>query len=320
LAEKIRSEFQEGRVFLFLDEVQEWEDWDARLRWLHDVKDFKLVVSGSSSALLSSEIPSRLRGRHSSTLLLPLSFAELVGEVKNDFRSTGRAKGVLEEYMKWGGFPDVWLHKSRERLVDALNAMFYRDAVERGSIRNVAEFREVFNYLLSSYSNPLTWNSLRKVMRHQGVELNVKTIMNYAEYMREAYLIFFTSRFSHSQRLISSLPRKVYVVDPGIASLFDQGMDEGRKLENVVFLELLRRGWEVWYYRVDEEGEIDFLVKKGERNALIEVSLEIDDSHVKRLRRGMDSLHLREEILITLNEEDRDGIRIVPAWKWLAKD
>lgn len=103
LAEEVRKEYPSGKVTLFLDEVQEWGDWDRKLRWLHDVKDFDVYVSGSSSALLSSEIPTRLRGRHLSRFVLPLSFREITGTTKADtFRERGRLKALLQDYLKWG--------------------------------------------------------------------------------------------------------------------------------------------------------------------------------------------------------------------------
>jgi len=103
-------------------------------------------------------------------------------------------------------------------------------------------------------------------------------------------------------------------VDPGICSLFPQGMDEGRKLENVVYLELLRRGKEVYYYR--ERDEVDLMVR-GE--GLIEVSLRYGNSHVERLKRAMESLNLKEEVLITWDEErDLDDVKVIPAWRWLS--
>jgi predicted AAA+ superfamily ATPase len=132
LAEIVRGEYPSGPVHLFLDEVQEWAEWDSKLRWLHDVGDFHLYVTGSSSALQSSEIPSRLRGRYISKLLLPFSFREVAAAALGGleavtFRERGALRGLLSEYLAWGGFPEVWLYRSREKLVSLLETMFYRD-------------------------------------------------------------------------------------------------------------------------------------------------------------------------------------------------
>lgn len=289
------------------------------MRWLHDVGDFKLVVSGSSSKLLSSEIPSRLRGRQTSTLLLPLSFGEVAGPVRGDFRSLGRAKGLLEQYLKWGGFPEVWLTRSREKLVNILDTMFYRDVVERRGIRNMGEFREVFDYVLRNYSNPVTWNSLRRVLRGEGVEVDVKTVMSYVEWMRQAYVVFLVHRYTYSERLRALSPRKTYAVDPGITSLYEEGLDMGRKLENTVFLELLRRGYDVSYY-FGVEGEVDFVASREGEKRLVEVSLEADAYHLEKLDKAAHKLGVRKAEIVTLQQEKEKGpVSVIPAHVWLTQ-
>ncbi|WP_054837281.1 ATP-binding protein [Metallosphaera hakonensis] len=257
LAELVRSEYPEGKVYLFLDEVQDWKDWDFKLRWLHDVKDFKLTVSGSSSSLLSSEIPSRLRGRQSTQIVFPLSLRELLPSLGRDFREKGKFNSTLKDYLEWGGFPEPWIYRSREKLIDIVETVFYRDLVERNRIRDVEQFRAVFDLLLSNYSNMITWNSVRKVLKGMGVEVDVKTVMNYAEYMRRAFLLFPVKRFDYSERRRAISPKKLYLVDLGIASLYDSGDSQdslGRKLENLVFTELLKRSWAVNYYMLKDGG------------------------------------------------------------------
>ncbi|WP_227805062.1 ATP-binding protein [Pyrococcus kukulkanii] len=102
LAEEVRREFPSGNVYLFLDEVQEWEEWDARIRWLHEVGDFDIYISGSSSTLLSSKIPSRLRGRYISRVILPFSFREVSSQDTRTFRNRGKIRKVLDDYLRWG--------------------------------------------------------------------------------------------------------------------------------------------------------------------------------------------------------------------------
>ena len=326
LAEMVRSEYVEGRVYLFLDEVQDWRDWDFKLRWLHDVKDFKLVVSGSSSTLLSSEIPSRLRGRELTQIVYPFSLGELASPLERDFRGRGKFMRTLHEYMVWGGFPEPWVYRSREKLLDVVETVFYRDVVERNRVRDVEQFRVVFDFLLSNYSNPMTWNSMRKLLKAVGVDVDVKTIMNYVEYMRRAFLIFTVKRFDYSERRRAVSPKKVYIVDLGIASLYDgktiadsQG-SLGRKLENLVFLELIRRSWEVDYYLLKDGREVDFVARKGGRKALIEVSLNTEQEHVDKLRRATQETGIREAYIITLEGERRDlgdGVKEAPLFDWL---
>jgi len=326
-AEMVRTEYPEGRVHLFLDEVQEWPEWGRKLRWMHDVRDFFIYVSGSSTALQSSEIPTQLRGRYISRLLLPLSFREVAGASGVTFRERGRIRSLLSDYLKWGGFPEVWLFRSREKVISLLETIFYRDIVERHGIRNLNEFRDVFYFILSNYSNLVTWNSLRRLLKAQGVSVDTKTLINYVEYMREAFLIFTVLRFSHSERVRRISPKKIYLVDMAISNLFGTPMDFGRKMENLTFLELLRRvkgpGEEISYYVTRSGNEIDFLVKRaGKVVELLEVAYELDGTHLKKVLEACRELRMREATVISWKGEgtvSRGGCTVneVPLWKWL---
>jgi len=335
LAEEIRREFPEGRVTLFLDEVQEWNDWDTKLRWLHDVGDFNIYIPGSSSALLSSEIPSKLRGRHISKLILPLSFREITGkEQPTTFRDRGKLRKLLDEYLKWGGFPEVWLTKSREKLISILETIFYRDIIERFAFRDVREFREVFYYVLSLYGGYFTYRSLQRALKGLGVEANVKTIMNYIHAMESSFLVFELPLFSTSTKRIMRSPRKLYLVDTAFTGLFFKGQDTGRKIENLVFLELLREKSyrnpliELSYYS-DGDNEVDFVIRVGnDVRELVQVTYGIDPSNYERevlslikvgKRLGVNSL-----TLVTMDEEKTirergRTVKVVPLWKFLLR-
>jgi predicted AAA+ superfamily ATPase len=331
LAEMVRGEYPSGPVHLFLDEVQEWVEWDSKLRWLHDVGDFHLYVTGSSSALQSSEIPSRLRGRYISKLLLPFSFREVAAAALGSleavtFRERGVLKALLSEYLAWGGFPEVWLYRSREKLVSLLETMFYRDIAERHRIRDTPVFLELATIALSSYACPVTWHSLRRALKRVGVELDVKTVMSYVEHMRQAYLVFVAKRFTHSEREAAASPKKLYLVDPAIAMLFERPMDLGRRAENTVYLELVRRGYEPRYYVTRSGKEVDFAVRRpaGETEVL-EVALEDGEEHAKKTAEAARELRAREATVITWDlegEEEVGGrkIRFTPLWKWLLSE
>lgn len=325
-AEMIREEYREKRVNLYLDEIQDWDDWDSKLRWLHDVKDFQLYVTGSSSALQSSEIPTRLRGRYISKLVLPFSFKEVarteLDTELSTFRERGAVKSLLKEYLTWGGFPEVWLYKSREKLVALLETMFYRDIIERHKIKRSEEFLELAYLVLSNYANPVTWHALCRTLKSASIEIDVKTVASYMEYMRQAFLVFIVKRFSYSEREKARSPRKVYIVDPAIANLFERPMDLGRRTENTVFLELVRRGYEPSYYITNTGKEVDFITRHEGKVKIIEVSLEVEKNHIKKVLEAMQELKVKEaEIISWDQEEEREiedrKIRIIPLWKWL---
>jgi len=326
-AELVRKEYPEGRVNLLLDEIQEWRDWDFNLRWLHDVKDFTIFVSGSSSSLQSSEIPTRLRGRCASKLVMPLSFREISNVSLKTFREKGLVQRTFEEYLKWGGFPEVWVYKSRDKIVSLLETIFYRDLIERFRIRNMAEFQSVFHFVLSNYSNSFTWNSLRKFMETLDIKIDTKTLINYISYMNQAFIIFILQRFSYSEREKAFSPKKIYVIDLAFSNLFEKPLDIGKKMENLVFIELLRRLQnrisQVFYHMTKDGEEVDFIVKTGGRvEQIIEVCYEIDEDHVKKVLRASEELKCKNLLCITRDQEGKTKvrgveIRYMPIWKWL---
>ncbi len=299
LAELVRRAYPSGEVYLFLDEVQEWENWDWNLRWLHEVKDFRIFVSGSSYVLQESEIPSRLRGRYRSFLLLPFSFREV--SRGRSFREIGK---LWEDWLKWGGYPEVWLFRSREKLVSIFRTMMIRDVVERHGVEDLEVFERVARFLLDNYANAITLRSLSRLLRYEGIEVSVKTLGNYIKYMEEGFMLFVVERLTYSSRLRLVSPRKVYLPDHGLARLSTK-LDRGRLLENIVFLDLLRRGERPKYYVTKRGEEVDFVTERH----IIEVSLEPDVEHLKKLERAARELG-RTPVYITL-EESPHSISII---------
>ncbi len=323
-AEVIRKEYPENKVYLFLDEIQEWKHWDFNLRWLHDVKDFYIYVSGSSSTLQSSEIPSRLRGRYISKLVLPISFKEIVNFEVKSFRERGKVLNLLEQYLKWGGFPEVWLYKNREKVISILETTLYRDIVERQRIRDMEEFKEFFYFVLSYFSNRFTYNSLRKTLETFGIKIDTKTVIKYLNAMKKAFLIFEIKRFSYSEREKIISPKKMYIVDLSFSIFFEEKLTLGRKMENLIFLELYRKFKDVYYYLTKTGKEIDFYIPS--KKLLIEVSYEYDLEHEKKISEAMKELKVNEGIVITLDYEDereiswfgkKGKIKFIPLWKWV---
>ncbi|QOJ79001.1 ATP-binding protein [Infirmifilum lucidum] len=328
LAELAKSEYPEGRIHLFLDEVQEWRNWDFNLRWLHDVKDFYIYVSGSSSTLQSSEIPSRLRGRYVSVVLLPFSFREAAGPLgAGGFRDRGTARGLLEDYLKWGGFPEVWLARSREKLVSIVETVFYRDIVERQGVRSVGEFKEVFYYVLSQYGNAVTWRSLRRLLEGEGLKLDTKTLIRYVYSMQQAFLLFQVKKFSFSERERAVSPRKIYLVDHSIATLFEQPMDLGRRVENVVYTHLLRRTGDperISYYTTRRGREVDFIVREpGGATRIYESTLRATREHVDKAEQACRELKCSHATVVALEAEELEGlperVSVVPLLEFLLR-
>ncbi|BFI73422.1 ATPase [Nanoarchaeota archaeon] len=319
-AELVRSEYPKDKVYLFLDEIQEWKNWDYNLRWLHDVKDFYIFISGSSSTLQSSEIPSKLRGRYISELILPISFREIINFEIKTFREKGKVLNLLENYIKWGGFPEIWIQKSREKIISILESVFYRDIIERYKIKDIEIFKEIFYYILSNFSNRFTYNSIKDTVENLGIKIDTKTIIRYISYMRNSFLIFIIEPFYYSERKKIISPKKIYNIDVSFTNLFEQGINLGRKVENLVFIELLRKYKNIYYYITKSGKEIDFYVL--DKKILIEVSLENNEEDIKKLKEAMNELKINNGYIITWDYEDEidlgnKKIKYIPLWKFL---
>ncbi len=182
------------------------------------------------------------------------------------------------------------------------------------------EFKEFFYFVISNFSSRYTYNSLRKVLEGYGVKADTKTVIKYINAIKNSFLIFEVCRFSFSERERIRSLKKVYLVDLCFSNLFEKGLDRGRKIENLVFIELFRKYGEVFYYTTKSGKEVDFYIPK--EKILIEVSLEQDEERVKKLSESMSELKVKESVIITWNyegEEEFKGkkIRFVPLWKWL---
>jgi len=322
-AAEVRKVYPEGRVYLFLDEVQEWVGWDANLRWLHDVRDFRIAVSGSSSTLLASEIPTRLRGRYVSRILLPISFSEMTRSNVETFRDRGRILRALEDYLKWGGFPEVLLTRSREKIYSLFETIFYRDIVDRFGVRNRIALKMLISYILENYALPMSYRRILNSLRGFGLDIELGTLIQYVSHLQDALMVFVVEAYAPSWRRRMVSPKKVYLVDPSLAQL-----GEWRKpqiVENVVYLELLRRYRDGIYYYKRNDLEVDFVVARmGKPELLIEVCMEPDNTHVKKLLRAMERLSLKRGTMVSWGEEDEylkgdRVVKIVPLWKWLTE-
>ena len=332
-AKLVKKECPKGKTILFLDEVQEWINWDFNLRFLHDMKDFNLIISGSSSSLLSMEIPSKLRGRYISYQMFPLSFREIVNSLIKKiegFRNKGKILNLFDKYLKLGGFPEVFIFESREKLLSILETIFYKDVVERFKIRDLKIFEYFFYFVINNSSSFFTYNSFKRLLNSEGVNLDTKTIINYLNYMEKAFFIFLVEKYSFSIKETIKSQKKLYLIDHSFLKFSNNPLKEGKLIENLVFIELKRRisynslNLNIAYYKTKNNKEIDFILYDNQNKVkeLIEVAYEFDEEHKKKLMKAMDELKLKESICITWDEEDEVGekgkkIKLIPLWKWL---
>lgn len=322
-------------VFDEIQKVQGWERFVSRLRTTN-----KIVITGSNSDLLRGDLSTFLTGRHIDIELLPFSFREYLSaanvtlEANWEYATSSIAtiKRALSEYVVKGGFPEVGKFGS------AILSGIYRDIIENDiighhKIRNPQNLRELAKFLISNAGKEITFNKLKSI----GIR-DTHTVSKYSTYISDSYLIFFLERFSYKLKEQFKAPKKVYCIDSGLAGniAFKLSKDSGRQMENVVFIELLRRklyynsDWELYYWKDHRGREIDFVVKSAESTiqliqvAYISAKNEIEARELQAFKIAAPELKCENLLAITWDYEgttsiDDKTVTFIPLWKWLLK-
>ncbi|MDY0386571.1 MAG: ATP-binding protein [Methanolobus sp.] len=335
---------EDDRLYIFLDEIQNFPSWERWVKGIYDRKqNVKIVISGSNASLLSQDISTLLTGRHLSTRMFPFSFVEFLNyhsityDLKELPYSEDRAiiKRKFTEYLKNGGFPEIIVYPSiqhREILQSYFNDIIYRDIISRYGIRNPLIFKDLALFCISNIAKPHTYNSLKRLFANYS-SLSTDAIINYLSYLEDTFLLFSIRHYDESLKQQMNKPRKLYCIDTGMinAVSFKLSSDTGRLYENLVFIQLLRSGDEIYYWQNQKGHEVDFVMKKGlEPTQLIQVCFDLSDPKTKEreingLLAGMKNFKMNEGTIITsddFGEEIVDGkkVRYVPLWYWLLEE
>ena len=328
------------QVYCFFDEIQNIDGWELFIRRIYDKEKIKIFITGSSSKLLSKEIATSLRGRTLNYQMFPLSFKEFlrfknVKLEKNFVYSKIRfqIKKLFEEYLVFGGFPEVVLEKDDLKLSVLKNyydLIIYRDLVERFAIRNTIFLKSLTKYLLTNFSATFSINAY-----YQGLEKPLKpakeTVLEYLSYLQEIELIFLAPIFSYSLKTQQVNPKKNYAIDNGLRNTiaFQFSQDYGRLLENLIFIELKRRDKEIYYHK--QKNECDFVVKDNLKiSQAIQVTRELNQKNKERESNGLieaiQEYKLKDGLILTKDQEkeiikkiggQKIKIQVMPIWKWL---
>ena len=312
---KLEEAFRESaeKAVYFLDEIQNVDEWERFVRRKLDAGE-KFVITGSNASLLSKELGTRLTGRHIAYTLFPFSYAEFL-------RFSGKKEGIesFEEYLAKGGFPEFLKYGKAEMLQGLFNDIITKDIIVRHKIRDEKSVRNIAVFLLSNISREFSCNSLAKTF---GIG-SANTAVSYVGYMEDTFLLFTVPIFSFSLKKQQVNPRKVYAIDTGFlaANSASFSEDKGRVLENAVFLHLRRKFREIFYFK--GRRECDFIAKeKGKAQYAVQSCLKLDEDNMERevegLKEAMKTLNIAKGVIVTLGQEDNlDGIKVVPAWKWM---
>ena len=324
-------------IYLFLDEIQNVKNWDNWVRRIYDTqKNIKLILTGSSSKLLSKEISTSLRGRSINIEIFPLSFKELLtwNKILYNLKTISYSKDKIEikkkfyKFLAEGGYPAIAKNNNKwDILQNYYESMIFKDVIERNNIKEIKKLRVLANLLFESITKEISYNNLMNKLKYLGFNISKNTIIGYISYFEDAYLFFQNLKYEYSITKQLGSVKKIYCIDNGLlnAVSFKFSKDTGKLLENLVFIELKRRGNEIYYFR--KNNECDFLIK--EKNKIIkavQVTKKLDEENSRReingLLEAMKEYNLKEGLILTDEEEQEkiiEGkkIKIIPVWKWL---
>lgn len=328
-------------VYIFFDEIQLIDNWEYFVMRLYKHYSKNIYISGSNATMLSSELKSALRGWPDEEETMPLSFGEYCGFKgikRNSWLESDLAKlrNAFIDYNNEGGFPEVVLTENTLQKAKILQSYFdtmlLKDLVEHYGLSNIEVLRYYLKRIMANITKPTSIRAIHNDIKSRGLKVSKDDLYDWANHACDIFMFFRVPNYSRSlQKIESSLP-KYYCVDNGLrdAVLLPQSNDDGKKLENTVFLQLYRRRSPVdavFYYQ--GKGECDFVLQRGiEIVKLIQVTWNMDEDETRRREingiieasdvTGCDSLF----IITAFNSEmikldDGRIIQVVPAWKWL---
>ena len=324
-----------GYDYLLLDEVQNLDAWDM---WVSELyrQGKNLIITGSNAKMLSSEMATVLTGKYLQVEMLPFSLEELFDWNKLDLHhlmseQDAECKVLTDDYLRNGGYPEVVASRQlvRSYLDTLFDSIVWKDVAKRHNVRNITDLNNLAVYLVSNFCNPLSANELSEEL---GLS-SVNTTKKYMDYLHEPYLFYYLSRYNNKLKLMKKAPRKVYVVDNGFvaAKAFSVTENLGRLLENQVFIELVRRGYDtektMFYYRSRNDKEVDFVLRQGTHiERLVQVCYDMNSP--KTEKREVDAiaecageLKCDNLTIVTYDDErtiEKDGykINVVPIAKF----
>lgn len=330
--------------FVFLDEIQNLEDWQSFVYSLVEKKRYYIFITGSSSKLLSKEISTQLRGRSLNVIVFPFSFKEYLR--LNNFEieyplseyKISKIKGFLREYLLSTGFPQVLIDKLPPKtfLKEYVEIVTLRDIIERYKVKNVYALRFLISKMISNFAKEFSINKVYNELKSLNLEVGKGILYTYFSYIEEVFLAFTLRKFYFSEKQSKLSIPKVYVCDLGLPNYVLEtkySEDLGRLIENYVFLELkkkqIKQNFDLFYLKLNDS-EVDFLIKEGLNiKQLIQVTYasnkdEIEKREIKALEKAYELFKKDnpELIIITWDYEDvlkynNLEIKCIPLWKWL---
>ena len=307
------------KCYIFLDEIQEVKDWEKCINSLrvNEEYDFDIYITGSNAKLLSGELSTYLAGRYVEFVIYPFSFKEFLETLKS-IQQDVSTREAFQKYVKFGGMPFLYNlafeeEASLQYLKDIYSSIILKDITQRNKIRDTDMLERVISYLIMNVGNNFSATSISKFFKSENRKVSVETILNYIKAAEESFLIYKVSRDDLIGKKVLNVNEKYYIADHGMreAILGSNQRDINQIFENIIYLELLRKGYNVRVGKVDNL-EVDFVCTKGNEKIYVQVAYLL--ASAETIEREFTSLEKIDDnypkYIISMDEFDmsRNGI------------
>ena len=279
-----------GKIYFFFDEIQMVSGWERVVNGLSVDKDCDIYITGSNSTLISGDLTTLLSGRYTAFEIYPFTFGEFMQIFKN---KKIPKETLFEKFVQLGGMP--FLHyldldevPSFKYLNDVYNTVLVKDVLQYNNIRDVDIFNRILSYVLENIGHTFSANSIKNYFKNEKRAVSIDTVLNYLEYCKNAFIIKKVSRYDIAGKKLLKVDEKYYVTDHGFrqAQGFSNTKDIERTLENIVFIELVSRGYEVKIGKLKDR-EIDFIAQKNDRIFYYQVAYMLTDEKTREREFGV---------------------------------
>jgi predicted AAA+ superfamily ATPase len=320
LYNEIKSKISNEKMYILLDEVQNVDKWEKAINSLNVDFDVDIYITGSNAYLLSSELATLLSGRYIEIKMYPLSFKEFL---KFNNYDESNLEDKFNEYLKYGGLPAITQIKDKNNLImsylnDIYNTIVKKDIIERNNIKDIALLENIVKYISSNIGSSISANRISDYLNSNKVveKTNHQTIDNYLKMLENAFIVYKADRSDIRSKALLKTLGKYYIADTGLRNIVlgFRNIDEGHLLENVVYLELLRRGYKVNIGK-SLDYEVDFVTENTEEIKYYQVTKSLLDDNVKdREIRSLESISDNyEKTILTMDRtinKDYNGIKV----------
>lgn len=310
-----------GRIYIFIDEVQNVREWERIVNsYSQDyIDEYEVFISGSNSKMLSGELATLLSGRYICFEIFPFSFTEYIG-----ITDKRQSKQSYEEYMASGGLPELFIlpeHELKRNYISAVkDTVLLRDIIQRYSIKDARLLEDIFVYLVNNASNLLSISNITNYFKSNGRKTSYDTVAAYIGYIEDAYLVHRAERYNIRGKETIAGNCKYYINDLSFNNYLYQGFGYGAgyQLENLIYIELIRQGFDVYVGSIKGK-EVDFVAIKGDRTIYVQVTLMlVDKQTIEREYSALEAIDdSYEKMVVSLDSTtlfSRGGIRHIQAW------